>query len=67
VKAKLYARFGVEHCWIVDPVKCALDAFALRAGAYAVIGTYSGADQVTVAPFPDLTLDLATVWRNPGN
>jgi Uma2 family endonuclease len=62
-KAKLYARFDVEHYWIVDPVKNTLEAFARVGGAYGPVTKYAGSTVVRVPPFESLSLDLRTVWE----
>ena len=66
-KFALYARFGVPHYWIVDPVARTIESFSLERGASAV-----GERRVDarlewpasgrLAPFPDLEIDLRAIW-----
>lgn len=44
-KRELYARFGVEHYWIVDPAAPSLLALTLGEGGYAEAATAEGAEQ----------------------
>lgn len=62
-KRDLYARHGVGHLWLVDPVAQVLEAFALTAGRWTLLGTWTGAAEVTgVAPFPELRFELRRWW-----
>ena len=66
IKAKLYARFGVEHFWLVDPVECVLETFHAAQGtadAYVTSGRYVGDAVVRTDPLPDLAIELAKVWE----
>jgi len=67
VKAKLYARFGVENFWLVDPVECVLETFHAARGttrdAYVASGHYAGDTVVRTDPFPDLAIELAKIWE----
>jgi len=67
IKAKLYARFGIEHYWLVDPVERTLEIFQrTETGpsrrAYGEPEHHAGATVVRVALFPDFAIDLARVW-----
>src|SRR5580658_105392 len=61
-KMPLYAVAGVGHLWLVDPVAQTLEAFALEAGAWRVLGTWRAKAQVRVAPFDAVELDLGVLW-----
>ena len=66
IKAKLYARFGVAHYWLVDPVERTLETFRASASepnAYMATGRYTGDARVRIEPFPSLTIELATIWE----
>ena len=71
-KREIYAREGVGHVWLVDPAARTLEAFARRDGDWVLLGQYFGTEQVRVAPFEELELDLAVLWppeletREPG-
>jgi Uma2 family endonuclease len=61
-KAGLYARYGVRHYWIVDPVLRTLETYELDDGAYRRVAMHEGQAKARVAPLPDLEIDLARVW-----
>jgi Uma2 family endonuclease len=64
VKMPIYARHGVPHLWLVDPLERTLEAFALYEGKWMVIGLYQDTDVVQVAPFEALALPLANLWAD---
>jgi Uma2 family endonuclease len=64
VKMPIYARHGVPHPWLVDPLERTLEAFALYEGKWMVIGLYQDTDVVQVAPFEALALPLANLWAD---
>ena len=61
-KAKLYARFGVERYWVVDPDERTLTTFSRSGDAYLPLARYSGDEIIRSALFPDLAIDLSKVW-----
>ncbi|MBC7347002.1 MAG: Uma2 family endonuclease [Clostridia bacterium] len=62
LKAQLYARYGVDHYWLVDPDAETLEEYCREGDVFVHIGTYQGL--VTFVPrcFSALSLDLARVW-----
>jgi Uma2 family endonuclease len=62
VKRDLYARMGVPHYWLLDPLRRMLEAFALREGDYALVESATGAADFRPALFPDLVLHLGELW-----
>jgi Uma2 family endonuclease len=61
-KAKLYAKFGVDCYWIVDPKARTLDAFSRGGERYGAAVRYSGDAVVRTSLFPQLTIELKNVW-----
>lgn len=62
VKLPFYARYGVAHAWLVDPLARTLEAFALREGAWVLVASLKDDDPVSVAPFDAITFSLADLW-----
>jgi Uma2 family endonuclease len=59
----LYAREGVRHAWLVDPLARTLEVFALGAeGRWLAVGVHRDAARVRVEPFDAIELDLAVLW-----
>ncbi len=62
LKLPLYARYGVPHAWLVDPLARTLEAFELRGDVWALIATLSESDLVRVPPFDAVEFSLADLW-----
>ena len=61
-KRPIYAREGVAHLWLIDPVDRTLEAFELRNGKWVLIATATDDDPVQVRPFEAITFSLADLW-----
>lgn len=62
-KLRVYAREGVRHCWIVDPVLRTLDVLRLDSGHWTIAATHGDDDIVRPDPFVDVDLELALLWE----
>jgi Uma2 family endonuclease len=62
-KRDLYARQGVPHLWVIDPLAHILEAFALERARWVLLGMWSEAQvAVGIEPFPDGRFELARWW-----
>ena len=63
-KMPVYAREGVRHAWLVDPLERSLEVLRLEAGRWILLSTHRG-DDITVT-FNDGTfiLDRSTLVGN---
>ena len=61
-KMRVYAREGVCHLWIVDPLQSTLEVYRLEGGRWVVASTHGGTDPVVAEPFEAVTLDPARWW-----
>ena len=61
-KRPIYAREGVAHLWLVDPVDRTLEAFELRAGEWVLSATAKDDDPVRIRPFEAITFSLGDLW-----
>jgi Uma2 family endonuclease len=61
-KLRIYAREGVGHAWLVDPLARTLEALSLDAGKWTHAGKYEGMALARAAPFDDIELELGTLW-----
>jgi Uma2 family endonuclease len=57
-----YAREGVAHMWLVDPLKHVLEVLSLESGRWGVVGRYEGNARVSAAPFEAIELELGALW-----
>ena len=62
LKLPLYARYGVAHAWLVDPLARTLEAFELRDGLWSLAGVFKDGDSVAAPPFAAVPFDLAVLW-----
>ncbi|MCY1044280.1 Uma2 family endonuclease [Corallococcus sp. bb12-1] len=65
VKLPVYAREGVRHVWLIDPVSYTLEVFRLEDGRYTLLATHSGTGSVRAEPFDAVELELAILWDEP--
>jgi len=63
VKLPIYARARVGHAWLVEPILKTLEVFRLEAGAWRVVGAWTGDVRVRAEPFAEVELDLTYVWQ----
>ena len=61
-KRPVYAREGVGHLWLVDPVDRTLDAFELHEGQWLLIASAKDDDPVSIRPFDAITFSLGDLW-----
>lgn len=61
-KMPAYAREGVGHLWLVDPIARTLEVYRLEAGRWAVVGTHGGDEPSRVEPFEAVVLDMGRWW-----
>lgn len=61
-KAGLYARFGIDHYWILDPNERTVELYELEGGSYRHMATESGEAIVKSPLFPGLEIRFADVW-----
>ena len=61
-KRPVYAREGVGHLWLVEPVDRTLDAFELRNAEWLLIAREKDHAPVRVLPFEAVTFNLGDLW-----
>lgn len=61
-KLKVYAEFGVGHCWYVDPIAKTLEVLALTGAKWLLAAAFKDADPVTAPPFEVHTFPLDVLW-----
>lgn len=62
VKLALYARYGVDFYWIVDPEARVLEAYRREGGGYVLAMRASGREPCDPPPFEDLGLVVEALW-----
>lgn len=62
-KMRVYAREGVGHVWLIDPLAQTLEVYTAANGAWLRSQTAQGAEKIRAEPFSELELDLAALWE----
>ena len=65
-KRNIYERMQVPHYWVVDPEDEAVEAYAVRDGAYVLRSSGLSEGEFVHPDFPGFAFDLAALWRRPG-
>lgn len=61
-KLPIYAREGVRHAWLVDPIAKTLEVFRLEGPHWLLVATWSGEQEVRAEPFEAIGLELGALW-----
>jgi len=61
-KMNLYAREGLRHLWLVDPLARVLEVYRLEGGRWVVALSSGGDEKVRAEPFEGSEIDLAGWW-----
>jgi Uma2 family endonuclease len=64
-KLRIYAREGVPHLWLVNPLQRTLEILRLDRTHWTVAATHGGEEAIGAEPFEAITLDLARIWPDP--
>ena len=64
-KLAIYAREGVAHAWLVDPVAQTLEVLRLENSRWSIVATGAARDIVRAEPFAAIELDLSLLWGEP--
>jgi Uma2 family endonuclease len=65
LKLPIYAREGVPHVWLVDPIAQTLEVFGLDGTGYRLLSTHGGDARVRAEPFAEVELELGAVFGLP--
>ena len=64
-KSAVYARAGVRHMWLVDPIARSLEARELRGTQWAEIAMLRDDAPVSLPPFEAISFSLGDLWLPP--
>jgi hypothetical protein len=61
-KLAIYAREGVQHVWLLDPLTRALEISRLESGRWSLTATHEGEQSIRAEPFDAIALELGALW-----
>jgi Uma2 family endonuclease len=62
-KMPIYAREGIRHAWLVDPISRTLEVYTLGdRHRWVAVGVHRDDALVRIAPFDAIELDLGGLW-----
>jgi Uma2 family endonuclease len=64
-KAQIYAREGVSHFWLLDPIARTLEIHRLEQGRWLVALTHVGDEPLRAEPFDAIALNPRDWWLSP--
>jgi Uma2 family endonuclease len=64
-KLSIYAREGIPHAWMLDPLALTLEVLRLDDGRWTIVGVHAGDAVVHAEPFVEINLNLAVLWSEP--
>ncbi|MBK6574758.1 MAG: Uma2 family endonuclease [Sandaracinaceae bacterium] len=62
LKLPIYAREGVGHAWLVNPLLHTLEVLRLEHGRWVTLATHHDDQRVRAEPFDAIELDLSVLW-----
>ncbi len=61
-KMRVYAREGVAHLWLLDPIAHLLETYRLDGGHWVLAATHAGDDAIRAEPFDAIALTMRRWW-----
>ena len=58
----IYAREGVSHLWLLNPITETLEAYRREQGHWLLLDTHTGDVSVRIEPFEAIELELWWLW-----
>jgi Uma2 family endonuclease len=66
-KLVIYAREGVAHAWLIDPLARMLEVLRLESGRWSLLAAHAGNDVVRAEPFVEIDVELRLLWDDPAD
>lgn len=63
-KLPIYAREGLPHVWLLDPLLHLLEVLRLVEGKWSIVSTHVDDEKVRAEPFDAIALDLSILWAD---
>ena len=66
-KMRVFARHGVRHAWLIDPILLTLEIYRLESGRWLLLEAFAEDDKVRAEPFQEIEIDLGVLWLEETN
>src|SRR5437867_1795582 len=63
-KLAVYAREGIAHVWLLDPIQRILEVLRLERRQWMIVSVHADEDEVCAEPFEATTLPLLRLWTD---
>jgi Uma2 family endonuclease len=63
-KLAIYARAGVAHAWLIDPIERMLEVLVLSGERWSILASHAGAEVVCAEPFTGISIELHALWMD---
>jgi Uma2 family endonuclease len=63
-KLAIYAREGVSHAWLIDPLARTLEELRLESGRWTILATHADTEVVRAEPFTEIEIELSALWAD---
>ena len=63
-KMPIYARAGVVHIWLVDPILRTLEVFENTSAGWLLLGAFENEDTISMPPFDAIRFNLDVLWAD---
>ncbi len=61
-KLAIYAREGVRHAWLIDPIARTFEVLRLENGHFTILASHVDDEVVRAEPFTEIELSLSDLW-----
>ncbi len=61
-KLPVYAREGVSHAWLLDPLARTLEVLQLQSGRWSIVASHADDALIRIPPVADLEIRLREFW-----
>ena len=61
-KLRIYAREGVRHAWLVDPLERTVEVYRLQGEQWLLVSAHEGDEWMRAEPFDAVEIDLVSLW-----
>lgn len=62
-KTRLYARAGVRHVWLINPLQQTLEVLRLEGDHYGLVIGFAAEERARAEPSEAIELELALLWK----